>query len=163
MIGRLVLALAGAWLAIAFKLARWLGTRSRRPAVSMLVTVIAFAALAALPFADELAGRWQFARLCQAEAVAWAGPGATQVTAAGSESTFSTRKGFVFTIQQESVRYTDVSSGQVFYTMVGFSTPGGALMRLGLNLGNSTSCWPDHRDGQLHGVDLAALLQRGRE
>jgi hypothetical protein len=163
MIGLIVLFLGGAWLLASMKIASFIASRCKRPLVTALVAVLSFASFAVLPFLDEIVGRWQFAHLCKTEAVVWVGPNADTVVAAKNVGSFSERTGLLFPIQQQSVRYADLSNGQVFYSVNAFHTPGGVLMRAGLGLGHSTSCWPERWAGSERGIDTNAMMKRGKQ
>ena len=163
MIGLIVLLLGGAWLLIALKTARFLASTVKRPLVATLVAVLSFAAFAVLPFADEIVGRRQFANLCKKEAVVWIGPNSATVFAAKNVGGFSERGGLVFPVQQQSVRYANLSNGEVFYSVTAFHTPGGVLMRAGLGLGHSSSCWPERWSGKEHGIDINGMVKRGEQ
>ena len=163
MIGLIVLFLAIVWLFVSVKFASFLASKFEQPLVSGLVAVLGFIAFVVLPFADELLGRWQFARLCTSEATVWVSPTASTVTAAKDVGSFTERTGLIFPVQQQSVRYADVSNGEVFYSVTAFHTPGGVLMRAGLGLGNSTSCWPTEWTSRDVGIDIDQLLKRGKQ
>ncbi len=163
MIGLIALLLGAAWLLASMTFASFLASRCKRPLVTALVAVLSFALFAVLPFLDEIVGRRQFAHLCKTEAVVWVGPAANTVVAAKDVGSFSERTGLLFPVQQQSVRYADLSNGQVFYTVTAFHTPGGLLMRAGLGLGHSTSCWPERWTGNERGIDTNAMIQRGKQ
>lgn len=163
MIGLTVLFIAGAWLFVSMKFASFFASRCKRPLVAGLVAVLSFGAFAVLPFVDEIIGRLQFARLCKAEAVVWVGPNADAVVAAVDVGSFSERTGHIFPVRQQSIKYADLTNRRVFYTVTAFHTPGGALMRAGLGLGNSTSCWPERWTGNEYGIDIKGLIERGRQ
>lgn len=163
MIGLIVLVLGGAWLFASLKLASFLASRCKRPLVAAFVAVSSFASFAVLPFLDEIVGRWQFAHLCKTEAVVWVGPNADTVVAAKDVGSFSERTGLLFPVRQQSIRYADLSNGKVFYSVTAFHTPGGVLMRAGLGLGHSTSCWPERWTGKERGVDTNAMMKRGEQ
>ena len=93
----------------------------------------------------------------------WVGPRAEEVVAAKDVGSFSDRTGLLFPVQQQSVRYADLSNGQVFYKVTAFHTPGGVLMRAGLGLGNSTSCWPERWTESGRGIDTTAIMKRGAQ
>ncbi len=162
MIGLIVLAVAAAWLVVAARLARYVASKFQLPGLSAFVGVVAFLAFAVLPFADEILGRWQFQRLCASEAVVWVSPNAGAVVAAEDVGTFSERKEFIFPVRQQWAKYADLASGEVFYSVKAFHTPGGFLMRAGLGLGNSTSCWPERWTSKDVGLNIDELLKRGK-
>ena len=162
MIGLIVLAVAAAWLVVAVRLARYMASKCQSPALSSIVGVLAFLVFALLPFTDEILGRWQFQRLCASEAVVWVSPNAGKVSAAEDVGTFSEREGFIFPVRQQWVKYADLANGEVFYSVKAFHTPGGFLMRAGLGLGNSTSCWPERWASKDVGLNIDELLKRGK-
>lgn len=163
MIGLIVLLLVGVWLFASMKFAGLTAAGPKRPLVRALVAVLSFAAFAAFPFLDEIVGRWQFAHLCKAEAVVWIGPNAGAVVAVKDVGDVSDRAGLLFPVRQQSVKYADLSNGQVVYSATAFHTPGGALMRAGLGLGNSTSCWPEKWSEKMRGIDLDAKVKMGKQ
>ena len=163
MAGLIVLLLAGLWLFALLKFGRFLASQFEHPFVSAIVGVFGFLTLAVLPFFDELVGRWQFARLCASEAIVWVGPNASTVVAANDLGGFSERTGLLFPVRQQSIRYADTTNGEVFYTVTAFHTSGGFLMRAGLGLGNSTSCWPERWSSKDVGIDIDTLLKRGKQ
>ena len=163
MIGLIVLALAATWLYVSARSARYVALRCKPASLSVFVGGAIFVALALLPFLDEIIGRWQFQRLCVSEAIAWVSPTASKVARARSDQSFLPREGYVFPIQEQAVAYKDSASGDIFYTVKGFHTPGGLLMRAGLGLGTSTSCWPKTADDTNANLKLNELLKRGKE
>ena len=163
MIGPLVLAIAVAWLFMSAKIARHAASQRKTRLLSSLVGVAVFIGMAALPFLDELVGRWQFQRLCAAEGTLWVSPTAKDVVAAKDVSAMSDRPGFIFPITEQSVRYADKTTGKVFYSFKSFHTPGGLMLRAGLGLGNSTSCWPDRWMSKDLGLDIDEMMKRGKE
>ena len=163
MIGLIVLILGGAWLLASLKFASFVASRCKRPLIAAPVAVLSFASFAVLPFLDEIVGRWQFLHLCKTEAVVWIGPNALMVVAAKDVGSFSERTGLLFPVRQQSVRYADLSNGQVFYSVTAFHTPGGVLMRAGLGLGHSTSCWPERWTENERGIDTNAMIKRGEQ
>ena len=161
MTGLVVLALAAAWLFVSARVARYVARTIRRPYVSFISGVFTFFALAILPFVDEIVGRWQFQRLCAQEAAVWASPDAARVIAAKQRIGFSDRKGLIFPVREQTSAYIDSATGKVFYSVTSFHTPGGFLMRGGLGMGNSKSCWPETRSEKEFGLDIDAMLRRG--
>lgn len=163
MIGLLFLGALVLWALISVRLGSaiqgWLRIKWHPVGVGFLFALIVFVA----PWADEIIGRWQFAQLCKTEAVVWVGPKAEAVVAAKDVGSFSERTGLLFPVRQQSVRLADLSNGQVFYTVTAFHTPGGVLMRAGLGLGNSTSCWPERWTGSERGIDTNAMMKRGEQ
>jgi hypothetical protein len=162
MIGLIVLAIAAAWLFVSAKLARGVAGTIKRPLLSFTVGVTAFIIFALLPFIDEIVGRREFQRLCESEAKVWVSPNAGKVQAAKDFSSSSSREGFFFPIQEQSVKYADAETGEIFYSFKAFHTPGGLVMRGGLGLGNTTSCWPEKWTSKDVGIDIDELLKRGR-
>lgn len=163
MIGLIVLALAVGWLifsaAIAVGIARAFAP-ARKRGVS---TAVLFPFVLVTPFADEIIGRWQFHRLCESEAKVWVAPTANQVRAAQSVGPdFVTRGGFLIPVKEQPIVYIDAHTGQPFYTFKAFHTPGGLIMRAGLNLGHSSACWPPNWTSQENGIDIDNLLKEGK-
>jgi hypothetical protein len=163
MAGLLVLALAGAWLWLAVVVGKRASSLTGSTVLAPIVFVIVTGGIAILPFVDQLVGQWQFERLCQSEGKVWVSPSATRVIAARDVSSFSEREGFVFPVSEQWVKYADVATGEVFYSVKAFHTPGGFVMRAGLNMGSSKACWPPKRTSKEHGLDLDAMINRGRQ
>jgi hypothetical protein len=163
MAGLIVLGIAAIWVFIAIKIARGVSGRfPLRPVVSSIVSVIAFICVAALPFVDEIIGRWQFRQLCSKEAVVWVHPNAAKVVAARNASTSKDLDGFVFPIHEQISEYVDSSTGEPFLRVRAFHTPGGFIMRAGLNMGSSTACWPERWTEPYRALQLDELLKRGK-
>lgn len=163
MAGLIVLALAGAWLWLAVVLGKRASSRVRSPLLALIALIGAAATIAVLPFADEIVGQWQFNRLCESEGKVLVSPNAAQVLAARDVSTFTERDGFIFPVRQQWVKYADASTGEVFYSVKAFHTPGGLIMRAGLNMGSSRSCWPERWSSKERGLDLDAMVKRGKQ
>ena len=163
MIGLLVLAMAVAWLFVSAKVARHTASKSKTHFLSLVVGIVVFVGMVLLPFLDELAGRWQFKRLCAAEGTLWVSPKAKMIVAAKDVGGISDRTGFIFPISEQSVRYADKATGEIFYSFKVFHTPGGLMLRAGLGLGNSTSCWPAKWMSRDVGLDIDEMLKRGKE
>jgi hypothetical protein len=161
MIGLGVLSIAAVWLFVAAKIARrasnWFPLRQ----ASGVVGTVAFVCVAALPFTDEIIGRWQFQRLCASDAVVWVHPNAAKVIAARKASTSRNIAGFVFPIHEQVSEYVDSVSGEPFLRVRAFHTPGGFIMRAGLNMGSSTACWPERWTEPYRTLRLDELLKRG--
>ncbi len=162
MVGLLVLGIAAVWLFVAAWIARrasnWFPLRT----ASGVVGSIAFVCAAALHFADEVIGRWQFQRLCASEAVVWVHPNAAKVIAARDASRSQDLVGFVFPIQEQVSEYVDSVTGEPFLRVKAFHTPGGFIMRAGLNMGSSTACWPERWTEPYRTLRLDELLKRGK-
>jgi hypothetical protein len=127
-----------------------------------LSTVLLYPLVLAIPFADEAIGRWQFNRLCEREAKVWIAPTANQVQAAQRIGPhFVDRDGFLIPVREQPIVYVDAHTGQPFYTVKAFHTPGGAIMRAGLNMGSSSACWPPNWSSRENGIDIDKLLKQG--
>jgi hypothetical protein len=164
MIGLIVIALAAGWLYVSAKLAVFVVRMSKVSSTLRPVAIaVAFGLFAMFPFLDELVGRWQFHHLCSSEAVVWVSPNAGKVVAAKSVGSTSRRSGFLIPVQEQAVRYADATTGEVFYTVKAFHTPGGTVMRAGLGLGNLTSCWPEKWGSKNFGLNIDELLKRGEQ
>ncbi len=89
-------------------------------------------------------GRWQFNRLCEREAVVTLSPDSGRVKRARrNDDPIAEVGGYVIPVRVQRVEYVDVDTGKPFLTYKAFHTYGGFLFgRLGLGLGQSTSCWP---------------------
>lgn len=161
MAGLIVIGIAAVWLFIAFNIAR-LASKSSPARVSGIVGFTAFVSAAVLPFADEIIGRRQFQSLCASEALVWVDPNAAKVVAARDASRFNERTGFVFPVSEQVSEYVDAATGEPFLRVKAFHTPGGFVMRAGLNMGNSTACWPERWSEPYRTLQLDELLKRGK-
>ena len=162
MAGLLVLGIAAIWLVFAARIARLVATAFRTPWVSGIAGVTAFAVAAILPFADEIVGRWQFQRLCASEATVWVHPNAANVEAALATPSSRDLDSFVFPIQEQVSEYVESATREPFLRVRAFHTPGGFVMRSGLNMGSTTSCWPDRWSEPYKTLKLDELLKRGK-
>ena len=113
MIGLIVLAIAAAWLFVCAKIARSVARALKQPILSFAVGLAIFSVLAVAPFLDEIIGRREFKQLCASEAKVWVSSNASKVVAARDVGSFSSREGFFFPIQEQSVKYTDAETGEV--------------------------------------------------
>jgi hypothetical protein len=162
MAGLIVLGVATAWLLIAAKAAHLVASWFPLRPISGVAGVLTFVIAATVPFADEIIGRWQFQRLCTSEAVVWVHPNAGHVIAARDASTSKDLTGFAFPVRAQISEYIDSITGEPFLRVNAFHTPGGFIMRAGLNMGGSTSCWPEHWTEPYRTLKLEELLQRGK-
>jgi hypothetical protein len=154
-LGAIVLWVAAA-LFIGRKLPQWL---KLKPTWSRLFIPLVFLA----PVIDEAIGRWQFARLCDREAVVWLSPNWQSVKAARSNRYPFIEVGWTFIpIRIQRIEQVDAATGEPFMSYTGFHTSGGLLLgRLGLGLGQSTSCWPKNDNEVLKMIDIDYLLTKG--
>ncbi|MES2632266.1 MAG: hypothetical protein V4669_04800 [Pseudomonadota bacterium] len=163
MIGLFVLALLAGWLIVTGLITVAIVRAIRFPGSSLLGLLV-FPVVAALPFVDEAIGRWQFQRLCATEAKVRVAPNAKSVVAAKRGNSYITELvGYVFPISEQAVSYVDLATGKEFYSFKAFHTPGGFVMRSGLNMGSSKSCWPEKWTSRANGLDIDALLNRGEK
>jgi hypothetical protein len=163
MIGLIVLGLLVAWL-IATGMITAAIVRGIRIPGSSLLGVLIFPVVAALPFADEIIGRWQFHRLCEAEAKVWVAPDAKSVVAAREGNSYSSELvGYAMPVREQAVAYIDIATGKPFYSFKAFHTPGGLVMQSGLNMGSSSSCWPEKWMSRENGLDMDELVRRGKK
>ena len=162
MAGLLVRGIATIWLLLAAKFGRWTANVFRTSSVSAVAGVAAFAAAVILPFVDEILGRYQFQSLCAAEATVWVHPNAASVLAAKAKPSLKDLQGFAFPIQEQMSEYVDLATGEPFLRVRAFHTPGGFVMRSGLNMGHSTACWPDRWSEPYKTLKLDELVKRGK-
>lgn len=162
MIGLIVLLLAGTWLFLAGTVAKRVAQFLFPERFAVRATVLLFPLILCLPFLDEIIGRRQFHSLCERDAKVWVAPNAKEVTAARKgDSKTHVRVGFLIPITEQPIVYIDELTGKPFYTAKAFHTPGGAIMRAGLNMGNDSSCWPKNWTARENGIDIDTLLKRG--
>ena len=92
----------------------------------------------------------------------WIAPNAGEVFAAkrGVASGSSDVAGSAIPISEQFIEYVDFSTNKPFYSLKAFHTPGGRIMRAGLNMGVSSSCWPTQY-WKVSGIDIYTLLKRG--
>jgi len=164
MIALLFLVGIGLWLAvtlvISVNMPRWLGVTKHATALILL----SFPVVLVAPIADELIGRWQFNRLCDREAVVTLSPDWETVKAArDNDDPITEIDGYVIPIRVQRVEFVDTNTGKPFLTYQGFHTYGGVLFgRLGLGLGQSTSCWPKDKTQLLNKLNIDQLLKQGK-
>ena len=154
MAGLIFLGLLVAWLLVAGRISAALlrkfpVTRWRGP-----VGAAVFLLVAALPAADEIVGRWQFARLCDAQARVVVAPGASSVAVARAGPRAMDRlSGYAIPIIRQVDSYVDAATGAPFVSTTRFHTEGGLVMRLGLNMGSSTTCRASPENESAHSRD----------
>ena len=162
-IGLMYLAGLGIWLTVAIMLSRripgWLGAIKHQGILSVLLLPLVLVA----PFADEVIGRWQYYGLCDKEAVVTLSPDWQKVTRAQEKEIPTIPiSGYAIPIRMQRAEYVDMDTGRVFLTIKAFHTSGGLLVdRLGLGLGQTTSCWPEDRTQVLNMVNIDQLLEQG--
>jgi len=160
MIGILFLVGIVVWLAVAVMLSlripRWVGMTKHTVVVSLLLFPIVLTA----PFADELIGQWQFNRLCEREAVVTLSPDWEKVKrVAHRDLPIVDLEGYVIPIRLQREEYIDTATGQLFVSKKAFHTKGGFLMRHGLGLDGTTSCWPPKHESVYRDINLERLLK----
>ena len=98
------------------------------------------------PFIQEVAGRLQFAYLCDKYAVVWLSPDWQKVKAAREDSPpFSYLNWTVIPIKIHRIIYVDSASGQKLMSSTSLSSPGGLFQRtLASSIGHGYSCRPDY-------------------
>jgi hypothetical protein len=161
-VGLIFLGIVVLWVVVATVISRYVAARF--PAsLRAIGGPIAFLCVLALPFLDEIIGRWQFSRLCATHAVVWVSPGAAKVEAAIDASTFRIHDGYVFPVREQISQYADAATNEPFLRVSSFHTPGGFVMRAGLNMGSSSSCWPERWGEPYRALELDKLLKRGKE
>jgi hypothetical protein len=163
MAGLIVLGLAVGWLFVSGSIAGGIARAVAPEKIGGLVAVLLYPLVLALPFADEAVGRWQFNRLCTREAKVWIAPAADQVKAARRTGPdFVDRQGFFIPVKEQPIVYVDAATGKPLYTVRAFHTPGGIIMRAGLNMGSSSACWPPKWSYRENGIDMDKLLKQGQ-
>lgn len=162
MAGLIVLALAVGWLFLSGVIARVIAGSAAPERFGGLITILLYPLILAIPFADEAIGRWQYSRLCEREAKVWVAPTASQVKAARQVGPhFVDRDEFFIPVREQPIVYVDIDTGKPFYTVKAFHTPGGMIMRAGLNMGSSSACWPPNWSSRENGIDIDKLLKQG--
>jgi len=160
-IGLITLAVLAAWLLLARAIASGLIKSFKIDENSKVFRFLIYAVVIALPFTDEIVGRIQFQYLCNTEAKVWVTPDAGNVVAAHHQSDNTQRTGYAFPIREQSSTYLDTGTWKPFFKHTAFHTPGGWVMRSGLNLGHSSSCWPENWGAPYREFDIDAMLKRG--
>jgi hypothetical protein len=160
MIGILLLIAIAIWLVAAVLLSkripRWVGITKHTTVASLLL----FPLLLTAPIADELIGRWQFNRLCEREAVVTLSPDWERVKLAKHREIPTVElEGYFIPIRIQREEYFDGHSGKTFVSKQAFHTKGGFLMRHGLGLDGTTSCWPPKHESIYREIDLEQLLK----
>ena len=163
MIALIVLLFAAVWLFVAGAVVRVMARFILSGNSATALALVLYPIVLVLPFIDEVIGRRQFQELCEREAKVWIAADAKDVVAARrGEDGFPDRNGFWIPIQEQPINYVNSSTGKSFYTAKAFHTPGGWIMRAGLNLGSSKSCWPPAWSPHEHGIDIDKLLEQGK-
>ena len=163
MIGILFLVGIVVWLAVAVMLSlripRWVGMTRHTVVVSILLFPIVLTA----PFADSLIGQWQFNRLCEREAVVTLSPDWEKVKRARDNGKpIRDLNGYVIPIQVQAVELVDLDSENSILNVKAFHTKGGFLMRHGLGLGLTDSCWPPNWVQVMNQIDSDKLIKQGK-
>lgn len=140
MIGLTIVVLILLYGVLAWKIASLLG-RQASAGSSRPVTLIAFVLLLLLPFVDEIVGRLQFQHECKkiqgysiTEAIK------TSRMARYAEGAPDMMLPAFMPITRRSANVVDAQSGAVLMSYQTISTPGGWLMRAGLNMGDVSFC-----------------------
>lgn len=154
----------GLWLTVAVMLCkrvpRWLGVTKHGAVISVLLFPVVLVA----PVADEIIGRWQFNRLCEREAVVTLSPDWEKVKRAlAKELPTIPIDGYAIPIRVQRGEYVDMDTGQPFLAFKAFHTKGGLLFgRLGLGLGQTTSCWPKNLTKVMNEINSDLLIKNGK-
>ena len=164
MIGILFLIGISIWLTAAIMLCKriplWVGITKHTTVASVLLFPLVLVA----PVADELIGRWQFNRLCEREAVVTLRPDWERVERARhNDAPIHEINGYVIPIRVQPVELIDIDRGQTFLGFKAFHTNGGFLMRHGLGLGGTTSCWPLDWTQVMNRIDSDIAQGKARE
>lgn len=115
------------------------------------------------PFIQEVAGRLQFAYLCDKYAVVWLSPDWQKVKAAKAvRHPFVNASWTFIPIEIQRSEYIDVETGKLFMSNTGLHTKGGFFLgTLGLGLGISTSCWPENDNEIYKMIEIDQLVTKG--
>lgn len=141
MIGLTALAILVVYILSVRKLARFIARLAGFDESAVKVGVV-FVVLLLLPFVDEIVGRVQFKQECkkvQGYTVYDAIKG-TQLAKRGGWPPPTVQVPAFIPITKRTSRLIDVKDGTVVMTFDTLSTPGGWVMRAGLNLGNESYC-----------------------
>lgn len=124
------LAVAGAWLAFAWFVAKRIPAGLGIKRAPKLLSALLFPLLVVLPFVDEIIGRWQFSRLCEREAVVWLSPDWRNVRRARIVyRTGDSPNSVVLPVEREVGEFLDIDAQRVFGSFTSFSSRGGVLVR----------------------------------
>lgn len=152
------------WLIVAIQLSikipRWLKVTKH----SAVVSVLLFPVVLVAPVADEIIGRWQFNRLCEREAVVTLSPDWEKVKRAQDKKTPTIPiDGYLIPIRMQQGEYDDMDTGRPFLSFKAFHTYGGLLVgRLGLGLGQASSCWPKDLTKIMNEINSDLLIKNGK-
>ena len=161
MIGLTVLLIAVFWFWLARKISSSLVKESKNKVSHRIASIFLYSLVVITPFGDEILGRIQFNHLCNTEAKAWVSPNVNEITSAREGiNKLGPREGLIFPVTEQAFTYVDSKTGITFYSVKAFHTPGGWIMRHGLGLGNSSSCWPEHWASQDFGFNLDSMLHK---
>lgn len=163
MIGLLVLIAIVAWfmtsIQVSQRMPRWLGITRHTSVFSVLMFPLVLVA----PATDEFVGRWQFNRLCERESLVVLNPDWKQVKRARKSQVPSQElNGYVFPIRVQLVELVDLDTNKPFLSLKAFHTKGGFLMRHGLGLDGTMSCWPQDWVQVMNQIDSDKLIEQGK-
>ncbi len=160
MIALIALLLLILWIAIGVFLGRLLHRLFKLDAKwrGLVVSLVVLA-----PFIQEVAGRLQFAYLCNKYAVVWLSPDWQKVKAAKAvRHPFVNASWTFIPIEIQRSEVIDAETGKPFMSNTGLHTKGGFFLgTMGLGLGNSASCWPENRDEISRMIDIDQLIAKG--
>jgi hypothetical protein len=163
MIGLIVLALLIFWLLVSFAISRFIVRAIQIKKGRFILWVFIYSLVVIIPFLDEIIGRYQFKSLCNNKAITWVSPNIGEIEAAhDGDSDISFIRGFIIPIREQKEITLDAYTGEVIHQFSAFHTKGGWIMRAGLGLGHSTSCWPKDWRSRDHGFDLNKLMEKGK-
>jgi len=128
---------------------------------SLVVSLVVLA-----PFIQEVAGRLQFAYLCNKYAVVWLSPDWQKVKAAREDSPpFSYLNWTIIPTQIHRTIFVDSANGQKLMTSTGLSSRGGLFQRTFVPIdGSGYSCGPPpgkHTEISRM-IDLGTLIKKGK-
>ncbi len=134
MAGLLVLAVLLFWGLILFSAGYYLTFWIRKKWIRMVVGLVVLLALFTLPIRDELKGKEEFEGLCKSGGVYQISPKAVgkKFDLMYRSTDFTRLAGYVRPIEESTISYTDVATGEVVATAKAYVAKGGWLVRHGL-------------------------------
>lgn len=162
MIGISILSGILTWTAISIFFSKKIMQRINIKRHKTLQAIIIFISVLSLPFWDQLIGSWQFNKLCKKEAITNLSPNWTSVRRAKNrEIDIQKLTGYAIPIEKQRVELVDLDTGEVFLSINAFHTDGGILLRNGLGLNQTTSCWPPDSSETMRKIKIDQLIKQG--
>lgn len=171
----LLILLAGAlWAAVLFFAAYWLTFFIPKKWVRVVIGFVTVPALFTLPMRDEIKGAEEFEALCKVGGIYQISPNAVgkKFDLRFSATDYKALRGYTRPIEEATISYTDVQTGEVVATAKAYVAKGGWLVQQGLlrNSGGGdgalwgrAQCLPSEAEGYRLSAVANKFVQRKRE